>query len=58
MDVEGGGLSEISQRNTSTIGFHLYVESKKQNTNKQKMKTDPNNKLVVAREEVGKGWMK
>ena len=31
MDLEGIMLSEISQRKTNTVRFHLYVESKKQN---------------------------
>ena len=29
-------LSEISQRKTNTVQFHLYVESKKQNNIKEK----------------------
>ena len=29
VDLEGIRLSEISQKKTSTIRFHLYVESKK-----------------------------
>ena len=31
MDLEGIMLREISQGKTNTIGFHLYVESKKTN---------------------------
>ena len=31
MDLEGIMLSEISQRKTDTVGYHLHVESKKQN---------------------------
>ena len=40
MDLEGIMLSEISQRKTHTIWFHLYVESKKYNklVNKTKKK--------------------
>ena len=40
MDLEGIMLSEISQRNTNTVCFHLHVESKtknkKMNETKQK----------------------
>ena len=28
-------LSKVSQRKTDTVGYHLYVESKKQNKAKQ-----------------------
>ena len=31
MDLEGIVLSEISQRKTNTVWYHLYVESKKYN---------------------------
>ena len=31
MDLQGIMLSEINQRKTNTVLFHLYVESKKQN---------------------------
>ena len=31
MDLEGIMLSEISQRKTNTVWYHLYVESKKYN---------------------------
>ena len=31
MDLEGVMLSEISQRKTNTVQYHLYVESKKYN---------------------------
>ena len=31
MDMEGIMLSEISQRKTNTVWYHLYVESKKYN---------------------------
>ena len=31
MDLEGIMLSEVNQRKTNTICFHLYVESKKLN---------------------------
>ena len=33
MDLEIIILSEVSQRRPNTIWFHLYVESKKKNTN-------------------------
>ena len=53
MNLEG----EISQRMTSSIWGHLYVESKKQNkwTNitKQKQTHRQGNKQVVARREGG-----
>ena len=56
MDLEDIILSEISQRKTSTIWFHLYVESEKQNkTNEQNRNRpiDTGNKLMVAKEEGG-----
>ena len=31
MEVEGVMLSQISQRETDIVGFHLYVEFEKQN---------------------------
>ena len=45
MDSEGIMLSEISQRKTNTIRYHLYVESK----NKKPELIDTENILVVAR---------
>ena len=52
MDLEGIKLSEISQRKTNTISFHLHVESKnssitpnKQNKTDKLMDTE--NKPVV-----------
>ena len=39
MDLEGIMLSEISQRKTNTTWFHLYVESKEQNTHKKLKQT-------------------
>ena len=36
MDLEGVTLSEISQRETNPIGFHSYVEFKKQNKQERK----------------------
>ena len=54
--MEGMMLSEIRQRKTNTVWYHLYVESKKQNklVNKQKGErlTDIENKLVVTSVEV------
>ena len=31
VDLEGIVLSEVNQRKTNTVCFHLYVESKRQN---------------------------
>ena len=31
MDLEGTVLNKINQRKTSTVWYHLYVESKKYN---------------------------
>ena len=36
MDLEGIMLTEISQRKTDAIQFHLYVESIKQKNKQQK----------------------
>ena len=51
MELEGIMLSEISQRKTNTVWYHLYVESKKiQQTsvyNKKEADTDIENKPVV-----------
>ena len=56
MDLKGIMLSEISQRKTNAIWFHLYVESKKQN--KQTVTNlDTKNKLMVTRWEVGEGCL-
>ena len=56
MDLENIILSEVSQRKTNTLCYHLYVESKKNNTNKSIYKTetdlDIGKKLVVT--EVGR----
>ena len=55
MDLEGLMLSEISQRKTNTVWYHLYVESKKYNKlvniTKRSRPTDIENKLVVT-----SGW--
>ena len=66
MDLEGLMLSEISQRKTNTVWYHLYVESKKYNKlvniTKRSRPTDIENKLVVTSGEgygrmgeIGKG---
>ena len=50
--------SEISQRKTNSVCFHLYVKSKKTNTKilqNRKRLTDSENKLMVAGEE-GNEW--
>ena len=51
MDLKSITLSEISQRKTNTVCYHLHVESKKYNklvniTTKKKRLTDIENKLV------------
>ena len=56
MNLEGITLSEISQAETNTVWFHLYVESKKQ-MNKHN-KTETENKQVVVREEGVWGGVK
>ena len=40
MDLEIITLSEVSQRKTNIIGYHLYVESKKNDTNERIYKTE------------------
>ena len=42
MDLEINKLSEVSQRKTNIISYHLYVESKKNDTNEliYKIETD------------------
>ena len=35
MDLESVTLSEISQRKTNTMRFHLYMELKKENKEKE-----------------------
>ena len=58
MDLEGIMLSELRERKTNTVCFHLYVESKKQNKQqiKQKQTHRTENKPVVSRGE-GLGGM-
>ena len=52
MDLESILLSEISQRKSSTVRFHLYVERKKQmNKQNRNRQIDTENNLVVARGE-------
>ena len=53
MDLEGIMLSEISQRKTNTLWYHLCMESKK--TKQKNTLMDTENKQVVAREEEGEG---
>ena len=60
MDLEGITLSEISQRKTNTVLYHLYEESKIYNklvniTKKRSRLTDIGNKLVVTHGERGEG---
>ena len=60
MDLDSIMFSEINQRKTNIVCFHLRVESKKQNrrtnTTKQKQTHRYRDKLVVTREEkCGKG---
>ena len=40
LDLEGIMLSEIRQRKTNTMSFHLYAESKEQNKQTNKTETD------------------
>ena len=40
MDIEGIMLSEIRQRKTNTIGYHLYVESNEQNKMTYRIETE------------------
>ena len=50
MDLEVILLSEISQRNTNTVWYHLQVESKIKQTreyNKKETDSDIEKKLVV-----------
>ena len=58
MDLEGIMLSEMSQRKTNTLLYHLYVKSKKYNklVNQKKKRsrlTDLENKPVVTSEGEG-----
>ena len=46
-------LSEINQRKSNTIWFHLYVESKEQNKQNSNRLTDSENKLMVVGGEEG-----
>ena len=58
-NMEGTKLSEISQRKTNTVWFHLSVESEKTNQlSKQASRNRPlytENKLMVAGGEGGEG---
>ena len=58
LDLEMIILSEVSQTKTNIIWYHLYVESKKNDTNEliqnRNRPTDVENKLMVAEgERVG-----
>ena len=60
MDLKGVMPSEISQRKTNTVWYHLYVESKKKynklmNTKKGSRLTDTENKLGVTRRKRKEG---
>ena len=53
MDCEGIVLSEISEKKTNTLGFHLHVESKTK-TKKKLIES----KLVIVRIGGGLVWVK
>ena len=55
MDLEDIMLSEVSQRKTNTVYFHLYVESKicRNKQIKQKQWQDTEDQLLVNSEEMG-----
>ena len=57
MDLEGIMLSEISQRKTNSVWYHLYVESKKYNelVNITNRLTDTESKQVVTSGGGGRG---
>ena len=61
LDLEIIILSEVSQRKTNIVWYHLYVESKKSDTNELIYKTetdslmDVGNKLMVTKGERGGG---
>ena len=59
MDLEDIVVSEISQTKTNTVGYHLYMESKKYsnlpNITKRRGDTDIENKLMVASVEGEEG---
>ena len=59
-DLEIIILSEVSQKKTNSVWFHLYMKSKKQNKQIKPNKIiNTESKLVVAREEVVWGiWTK
>ena len=46
IDLENIRLSEISQRNTNTMWFHLYVKSKKQSKHNRNRFSDTESKKV------------
>ena len=53
MNLEGITLSEISQAETNTVWFHLYVESKKQMNKHNKTETDLQIQVVARRDGGG-----
>ena len=57
MDLKGITLSEMSDRKTNTICFHLQIELKKK-TKQDKTEIDAEKKLVVARGEEDGEWIK
>ena len=55
MDIKGIMLSEISQRKTNTIWFHIHAESKKNKMNREQTKQNQTHrkKLMIRGQE---GW--
>ena len=53
MDLENVVISEISQINTNSVGYHFYVESKKLHKwiYTQNQRTDIENKRMATKEE-------
>ena len=61
MDLDIITWSEVSQRKTNIIWYHIYVESKKKKdanklTYKTEIDSDRENKLMVTKEER-RGWI-
>ena len=58
MDLEGIMLSEISQRKTDTVGYHLHVEAKKYDrlVNITKKKQAHRYKEQTSGYQWGEGW--
>ena len=55
MDLEGIMLSEIGQRKTNAVWFHLYVETKKK---AHKTETDSKTQGMIWWLSEGSGWGK